>query len=147
MAYRMRPHLDTHIVTHKASILDPSSAPPEAHVDEQRFPSPVGTSAILIDATRKWDYPPTSLPRKQFMDRAIELWQAEGLPRLNLKKPWYGQELGYWTDEARRDAEMAVQGRYLEVAARLEETREEVASSGFAETCDDNDSMKGELDG
>jgi UbiD family decarboxylase len=147
MAYRMRPHLDTHIVTHKASILDPSSAPPEAHVDEQRFPSPVGTSAILIDATRKWDYPPTSLPRKQFMDKAIELWEAEGLPKLNLKKPWYGQELGYWTDEARRDAEMAVQGRYLEVAARLEQTREEVASSGFAETYDENDSMKGELDG
>ena len=146
MAYRMRPHLDTHIVTHKASILDPSSAPPEAHVDEQRFPSPVGTSAILIDATRKWDYPPTSLPRKKFMDKAIELWTAEGLPKLNLKKPWYGQELGYWTDEARRDAEMAVEGRYLEVAARLEETREEVADSGFAAT-DDNDCTKGELDG
>ncbi len=147
MAYRMRPHLDTHIVTHKASILDPSSAPPEAHVDEQRFPSPVGTSAILIDATRKWDYPPTSLPRKEFMDKAIELWKAEGLPKLNLKKPWYGYELGYWTDEARKDAAMAVEGRYLEVAARLEETREAVASSGFAETSDDNDCTKGELDG
>jgi 3-polyprenyl-4-hydroxybenzoate decarboxylase len=147
MAYRMRPHLDTHIVTHKASILDPSSAPPEAHVDEQRFPSPVGTSAILIDATRKWDYPPTSLPRRKFMEKALERWEAEGLPKLNLKKPWYGSELGYWTDEARADAELAVDGRYLEVAARLAETREEVAGSGFAETPEDTETTKGELDG
>lgn len=147
MAYRMRPHLDTHIVTHKASILDPSSAPPEAHVDEQRFPSPVGTSAILIDATRKWDYPPTSLPRREFMEKAIERWEAEGLPKLNLKKPWFGSELGYWTDEARADAELAVEGRYLEVAARLAETREEVAGSGFAETPEDTETTKGELDG
>ena len=104
MAYRMRPHLDTHIVTGKASILDPSSAPPDAHVDEQRFPSPVGTSSILIDATRKWDYPPTSLPRREFMEKAITRWEAEGLPPLSLKKPWFGYELGYWTDEAREDA-------------------------------------------
>ena len=43
-------------------------------MDEQRFPSPVGTSSILIDATRKWDYPPTSLPRKEFMDNALSRW-------------------------------------------------------------------------
>ena len=50
MAYRMRPHLDTHIVTGKASILDPSSAPPDAHVDEQRFP-PAG--GHLVDPHRR----------------------------------------------------------------------------------------------
>lgn len=147
MAYRMRPHLDTHIVTGKASILDPSSAPPEAHVDEQRFPQPVGTSSILIDATRKWDYPPTSLPRKEFMERALERWEAEGLPPLTLRKPWYGYELGYWTDEARQDAQAAVEGRYLECGARLEETREAVPASGFVETTDDTETRRGELDG
>lgn len=148
MAYRMRPHLDTHIVTGKASILDPSSAPPEAHVDEQRFPQPVGTSSILIDATRKWDYPPTSLPRKPFMDRALERWKAEGLPELTLRKPWHGYELGYWTDEARADAEAAVEGRYLETGKRLEETREEVPASGFtAASADDTETRRGELDG
>ncbi|MHB0981735.1 MAG: hypothetical protein ACYC5Q_17020, partial [Thermoleophilia bacterium] len=127
--------------------LDPSSAPPDAHVDEQRFPSPVGTSAILIDATRKWDYPPTSLPRKEFMEKALGRWEAEGLPKLSLKKPWYGYELGYWTDEAREEAEMAVEGRYLETALRLAGTRETVASSGFGGANDDTDSLKGELDG
>ena len=152
MAFRMRPHLDTHIVTGKASILDPSSAPPEAHVDEQRFPLPVGTSAILIDATRKWDYPPTSLPRREFMDKALVRWQAEGLPPLSLKKPWFGYELGYWTDDAREDARTAVAGGYLETGARLQDTREAVPPSGFkdtstTETESETETLRGELDG
>ncbi len=148
IAFRVRPHLDTHIVTGKASILDPSSAPPEAHVDEQRFPPPVGTSSILFDATRKWDYPPTSLPRKEFMDRALARWEAEGLPALSLKKPWYGYELGYWDDDARRDAEAAVKGGYLETGARLQELREPVPASGFKDTEEtDDETRKGELDG
>jgi len=134
IAYRCRPHLDVRIVTGKASILDPSSAPPDAHVDEQRFPSPVGTSAMLIDATRKWDYPPTSLPRREFMEKALARWKEEGLPELSLRKPWFGYELGYWTDEARADAQAAVEGRYLETCARLEQTREPVPQSGFRES-------------
>jgi 4-hydroxy-3-polyprenylbenzoate decarboxylase len=146
MAYRMRPHLDTHIVRGKASILDPSSAPPDAHVDEQRFPQPLGTSAILIDATRKWDYPPTSLPRREFMEKAITRWEAEGLPPLSLKKPWFGYELGYWTDEARDDAQAAVQGNYLESCARMEAMRELVPASGFG-TTEDTETRRGELDG
>jgi len=146
IAYRVRPHLDTHIVTGKASILDPSSAPPEAHVDEQRFPQPVGTSCILIDATRKWDYPPTSLPRKEFMDKALRRWEEEGLPPLSLKKPWFGYELGYWTDEAREEASAAVEGGYLDTGIRLEAARETVPSSGFADA-DSADTRKGELDG
>jgi UbiD family decarboxylase len=146
MAFRMRPHLDTHIVTGKASILDPSSAPPEAHVDEQRFPPPVGTSSILIDATRKWDYPPTSLPRREFMEKAITRWEAEGLPPLSLRKPWFGYELGYWTDEARDDAQAAVEGKYLEACARMEAMRELVPMSGFGITAD-TETRRGELDG
>jgi len=146
MAFRMRPHLDVHIVTGKASILDPSSAPPEAHVDEQRFPSPVGTSAMLIDATRKWDYPPTSLPRKQFMEKAIERWEAEGLPALTLRKPWYGYELGYWTEEARREAEAAVEGKYLETGERLLRMREPMPDSG-ADEAPETETRRREYDG
>jgi hypothetical protein len=61
MAFRMRPHLDVHIVTGKASILDPSSAPPEAHVDEQRFPAPVGTSAAILRLPARRNSPITEL--------------------------------------------------------------------------------------
>ncbi|GAB4247094.1 MAG: UbiD family decarboxylase [Thermoleophilia bacterium] len=124
MSYRMRPHLDVRITTGKASILDPSSAPPEASVDVQRFPPPVGTSAILIDATRKWDYPPTSLPAREYMERALERWEREGLPELSLKKPWFGYELGYWDEEARREAKAAVEGAYLQTGERLTSTQE-----------------------
>ncbi len=78
------------------------------------------------------------------MDEALERWEAEGLPELTLKKPWFGYELGYWTDEARADAEAAVEGRYLETGARLEETREEVPASGFADApADDTETTKG----
>lgn len=126
MAFRMRPHLDVRITTGKASILDPSSAPPTAPVDEQRFPPPVGTSAILVDATRKWDYPPTSLPSREFMEKALSRWEAEGLPALCLRKPWYGYELGYWTEEARQEAEAATNGLYLETGEKLRSTREDL---------------------
>jgi UbiD family decarboxylase len=136
IAYRSRPHLDMRVTTGKASILDPSSAPPDSPVDVQRFPPPVGTSAILIDATRKWDYPPTSLPRREFMERALERWEEEGLPQLSLRQPWYGYELGYWTDDAREDARAAVEGRYLETGARLQDTREALPASGFKDNVD-----------
>ncbi len=40
-------------------------------------------------------YPPVSLPKKEFMERALKLWEKEGLPELKLKEPWYGYSLGY----------------------------------------------------
>jgi hypothetical protein len=122
----MQPHLDTRVTTGKASILDPSSAPPEASVDVQRFPPPVGTSSLLIDATMKWGYPPTSLPAKEFMEAALERWQAEGLPALSLKKPWFGYELGHWTDEEREDAAKAIRGEYLDTGEKLQHHREDL---------------------
>jgi len=126
MAFRMQPHLDTRVTAGKASILDPSSAPPEASVDVQRFPPPVGTSSLLIDATRKWGYPPTSLPAKEFMEAALQRWRAEGLPALTLKKPWFGYELGHWTDEEREDAAKAVRGEYLDTGERLQGQHEDL---------------------
>lgn len=126
LSYRMRPHLDLRVITGRASILDPSSAPPDASVDDQRFPPPVGTSSVLIDATRKWDYPPTSLPGREFMDKAMERWQKEGLPELDVKSPWYGYELGHWDEEAREDARFAVKGGYLETGRRLAADREPI---------------------
>ena len=145
IAYRVRPDPDTH---RDAAGVDPRPlvGAADAHVDEQRFPPPTGISSILIDATRKWDYPPTSLPRKEFMDKALRRWEEEGLPPLSLKKPWFGYELGYWTDEAREEAEAAVDGGYLDTGARLEMVRETVPSSGFADT-DGTETRKGELDG
>jgi hypothetical protein len=63
-----------------------------------------------------------------------------------LRKPWYGYELGYWTDDARDDAQAAVEGRYLETGARLADLRESVPQSGFQES-PETETRRREYDG
>jgi UbiD family decarboxylase len=123
LSFRMQPHLDVLITQGKASDLDPSAAPPDAPTYETRFPKPRGTSAILIDATRKWDYPPVSLPARKFMERAREIWEEESLPALSPREPWYGSSLGYWPEEFEKEAEDAVKGNYYVTADKLAKKR------------------------
>ena len=120
ISFRMQPHRDVKITTHKFAGLDPSAAPPGAPVTEARFPSPSGCSAIMIDATRKWPYPPVALPAKKYMEAAKEKWEKLGLPPLQPKMPWYGYSLGYWAEEDEENAEAAVRGEYEKVAERLQ---------------------------
>lgn len=124
LSFRMMPHRDTRITMGKGSMLDHSAAPlGELHHSSSTFPTIQGTSAILIDATRKWPYPPVSLPRRDFMERAIELWQAEGLPPLKLRSPWYGYDLGYWSSEYAEEAELALRGEYYRTGNKLAQQR------------------------
>jgi UbiD family decarboxylase len=120
ISFRMQPHRDVKITTHKFAGLDPSAAPPGSPVTEARFPSPSGCSAILIDATRKWPYPPVALPAKKYMEAAKEIWHSLGLPALQPKTPWYGYSLGYWGKEDEENAELAVRGEHAKVAERLQ---------------------------
>jgi UbiD family decarboxylase len=109
VSYRMQPHRDIQIRDIKISTgLDFSLAPPSSREDaaSQRG------SAILIDATRKWDYPPVSLPRREFMDKAQAIWRELKLPPLELKKPWFGYNLGSWSEEDQADAERALRGEH-----------------------------------
>ena len=109
MSYRMQPHRDIQIRDIKVSTgLDFSLAPPSSReqVVEQRG------SAVLIDATRKWEYPPVSLPRREFMDKAQAIWRELDLPPLELKKPWFGYNLGSWSEEDQADAERALRGEH-----------------------------------
>jgi 4-hydroxy-3-polyprenylbenzoate decarboxylase len=72
-------------------------------------------SVLLIDATMNWQYPPISLPTKEFMERAQELWQEEGLPELKLREPiWCSKtgKLGYWSEEDEQKAQLAIKGEY-----------------------------------
>ncbi len=119
MSFRMQPHLDVRTTAGKSSMLDPSSAPPGTGTIERRFPRPVGTSAILIDATRKWAFPAVSLPAREYMERARQIWEREGLPRLKVNEPWFGYNLGYWPKEWAEDAARAVEGKYLETGEKL----------------------------
>ena len=109
MSYRIQPHRDIEIREIKVSTaLDFSLAPPSSRAEAASLKA----SAILIDATRKWDYPPTSLPKKEYMEGARTIWQELGLPELQLKSPWFGYDLGSWSEEDERDAERAIRGQH-----------------------------------
>ena len=71
-------------------------------------------ASVLINATLKKDYPPVSLPKKEFMEDAKRLWEELGLPPLKPESPWYGYTLGDWPDELVRQADLAAKGEYWE---------------------------------
>ncbi len=112
IAFRVQPHRDCRIKTYPGkSLMDYSLLPPgEALERDIRWEHMPEASNLAINATRKWAYPPVSLPKKEYMEEAIKIWKQENLPELRLKEPWYGYNLGYWTDEFEEQAELAVRG-------------------------------------
>lgn len=115
LCYRMQPNRDIRITHGKAAGLDPSAVPLTQERKEGMQPS----SAILIDATRKWDYPPVALPKREFMERARRIWEEEGLPPLNPKVPWYGYSLGHWPEEFEEEAQRALKGEHYRTGEKL----------------------------
>ena len=96
---------------------DPSVAPPGEPRGLTSATQP-RSYALLIDATMPWAYPPLSLPKREYMERAIEMWRDLQLPSLSLKEPWWGYSLGYWTKEEESEADLAVEGRHFETGER-----------------------------
>ncbi|MDP2718259.1 MAG: UbiD family decarboxylase, partial [Dehalococcoidia bacterium] len=72
------------------------------------------------------------LPKKEFMERAKELWDELGLPALSPKVPWHGYSLGYWTKENEEEAELALQGEHYKTGEKLEKQRIKKAYPGQA---------------
>lgn len=122
IAYRSQPYRDTEVVDAPLFALDPSVVPPGQSRGLSGGPVP-RSSALLIDATMPWPYPPLSLPKRQYMERAIEIWRDLQLPSLDLKEPWSGYSLGYWTQEEEDEADLAVQGRHYETGEKQRRTR------------------------
>jgi UbiD family decarboxylase len=124
MSFRIQPHRDVKIVDSNTMGLDPSVVPPEEWVESRGAVVRKGRASVLcIDATRPWPYKPTSLPRREYMENALELWKRLELPPLQLKTPWFGYELGYWSDRNREEAELALQGRHFEIGQRVARQR------------------------
>jgi 4-hydroxy-3-polyprenylbenzoate decarboxylase len=123
MSFRTQPQRDTRVLTGRLATLDPSSAPSGSPREERVFPKPTGSSAMIIDATRKWDYPPVALPKQEYMERAREIWEAEGLPSLKPRKPWHGYTLGYWPEEYAEAAQLNLEGRVYELGERKRQER------------------------
>src|SRR5258705_5668918 len=123
IAYRAQPYRDTEVVEAPPFTLDPTAVPPGASRGLVTRDAPPRSTALLIDATMPWPYPPLSLPKREFMERAIDIWQGLQLPALNLKTPWWGYSLGHWTDEEAQEADLAVQARHFETGEKRKLTR------------------------
>jgi 4-hydroxy-3-polyprenylbenzoate decarboxylase len=99
---------------------DKGHAPPFRHIPA------IDNSIMLIDATLREKYPPISLPKKQFMERGLELWKELGLPPVRPESPWHGYSLGDWWDELDDEAQLAVEGRWEETGTKLAGRRKSI---------------------
>jgi 4-hydroxy-3-polyprenylbenzoate decarboxylase len=112
MSYRANPGLDLQILHHR----DQGHGPRSKRAGGE-------DASVLIDATMKEDFPPISLPKREYMERAKKIWEELGLPKLKPEAPWYGYSLGEWPDELERAAELAVKGDYFETGELLVKRR------------------------
>jgi 4-hydroxy-3-polyprenylbenzoate decarboxylase len=119
LSFSTQPHRDVRIITGRVPLLDPSAYSLISKPEERSYPPPVGCSGILIDATRKGPYPPVGLPKREYMERALEIWKEEELPPLALKSPWYGYALGLWNAEDDAMAEAIARGEPVVIDEKL----------------------------
>jgi 3-polyprenyl-4-hydroxybenzoate decarboxylase len=106
LSYRANPALDLEILKHRDQGHGPRS---KRNGGED--------ASVLVDATLKESFPPVSLPKREFMERARAIWDELGLPPLKPETPWFGYSLGEWPDELDAAAERAVRGEYFVTGA------------------------------
>lgn len=112
MSYRANPALDIQILQHRDQGHGPRSKRNNGE-----------DASVLIDATMKEDFPPISLPKREYMERAKQIWEELGLPKLKPQAPWYGYSLGEWSEELDRAAELAVKSDYFKTGEELTRRR------------------------
>ena len=106
MANRCQPHRDMRIVPNRPLPWNPIRYVADGeHYD-------VTDSTLLVDATLKAPFPPVALPKRPYMERAREIWEELGLPKLTPRPPWSGYSLGLWPEEAAIQADNAVAGNH-----------------------------------
>ena len=111
MSYRSKPHRDVEILKHKDEGHGPRSL-----IDSE-------DSAVLVDATLKETFPPVSLPKRQYMEAAAEIWNELGLPKLKPERPWFGYDLGEWNEDLEMMARRAVRSEYWETGRIIAQRR------------------------
>jgi 4-hydroxy-3-polyprenylbenzoate decarboxylase len=112
MSYRANPSLDFHILPHRDQGHGPRSARNGGE-----------DASVLIDATLKESFPPISLPKREYMERARKLWEELGLPRLEPEAPWFGYSLGDWPPELEQAAARATRGDHFATGKDQEKQR------------------------
>jgi UbiD family decarboxylase len=128
LSYRVHPEHDVRVVGGRAAGLDPITG----HRHPADGEAPGGgrrreASRVLIDATLKGPYPPVALPRRDFMERALDLWRRQGdLPEPRLRQPWHGYELGVWSQDDQELADLLIRGDYKAVGRITKEFQERI---------------------
>jgi 4-hydroxy-3-polyprenylbenzoate decarboxylase len=122
ITHRSQPHKDIKIVGDRpfgATPIGMVATHPSSRYDNCE-------SSLLIDATRKADFPPLSLPKKEYMERARRIWEELGLPKLEPQEPWHGYLMGLWPDDLAEEAELAARSEHEKVWEKLRQTRLQV---------------------
>jgi 4-hydroxy-3-polyprenylbenzoate decarboxylase len=122
ITHRSQPHKDVKIVRDRpfgATPIGMVATHPSSRYDNSE-------SSLLIDATRKADFPPLSLPKKEYMVRAREIWEELGLPKLEPQEPWHGYLMGLWPEDLAQEAELAAHSEHEKVWEKLRKTRVDV---------------------
>jgi 4-hydroxy-3-polyprenylbenzoate decarboxylase len=130
LSFAVRPESDIIVHPGRWASLDPSYEVPHARRGQTESMGDMHSQCrLLIDATRHGPYPPVALPRREYMERALEIWREEpGLPEPRVREPWYGYELGSWEEDDQEFADLIVKGDYKAVgrrAAQMQVTLEE----------------------
>jgi len=112
MSYRANPTLDMHVLPHRDQGHGPRSKRNNGE-----------DASVLIDATLKENFPPISLPKREFMENARKIWEELGLPKLKPESPWYGYSLGEWSADLDAAAARATRGDYFETGKQLAKRR------------------------
>ena len=119
ITHRSQPHRDVKIVGNRpfgATPIGMVATHPSSRYDNSE-------SSLLIDATRKADFPPLSLPKEEFMLRAKQIWEELGLPKLEPQEPWHGYLMGLWPENLDHEAELAARSEHEKVWEILRRTR------------------------
>ena len=108
MSYRCQPQHDMKVLERK----DPGHGPKGTRDGGE-------SSSVLINALLKGDYAPVALPKREFMERAAEIWKRLGLPALKPESPWHGYDLGGWPETLERQAQKAARSEYFDLSDEL----------------------------
>jgi hypothetical protein len=107
MSYRANPALDIDVLPHRDQGHGPRAP--------QRRPGRLGADRRHAEG----DFPPISLPKREYMEKAKKIWEELGLPKLKPEVPWFGYSLGEWSEDLDEAAARAVRGDYFDTGALL----------------------------
>lgn len=123
ICYRSKPHLDMEILQKmEKGHGPPFSYSPEGS-DVVHYHQKADDSSLLINAVLKEAFPPVSLPKKDYMEKALKLWKELDLPEIHPQSPWYGYSLGQWDEELEEEARLALEGEHYRTGEKLKARR------------------------